>query len=79
MEALSTDDAPIVVYSSYEAQVIRNMAVRSPELAGELGRLEARLCDLLPVVRRSVYHPGFECGFSLKMVGPALAPHANRE
>ena len=38
----------------------------------ELGDIEKRLVDLLPVVRDHVYHPGFGGGFGLKAVLPAL-------
>ena len=57
-----------------EAEVLAAQARVFPELAASLDALRARLVDLLPVLRRSVYHPGFQGSFSLKRVAPALAP-----
>lgn len=48
-----------------------------PKLFGrlpELFAIEARLVDLLPIVRGYVYHPAFGGSFSLKTVVPALVP-----
>ncbi len=66
--------ARIAVYSSFESEVLALQARALPDLADELERVRARLFDLLPVVRRSVYHPGFLGSFSLKRVAPVLAP-----
>ena len=63
----------IVAYnSSFERDCIRLMAEVTPDLANELGMLELKLVDLLPVVRNHVYHPQFHGSFSLKSVLPAL-------
>lgn len=75
LEVLSGDIAPIVVYSNYENQVLTKMAQHSPDLAAALKRLRLRLFDLLPAVRNGVYEPSFAGSFSIKKVGPALAPH----
>jgi predicted RecB family nuclease len=45
-----------------------------PRLAAELQAIEAKLLDLLPVVRNHIYHPDFGGSFSLKRVLPALVP-----
>jgi hypothetical protein len=66
--------AKVVTYSSFEKTQIRALARAVPELAGELGLLEAKLIDLLPVIRDHVYHPAFRGSFSLKFVLPALVP-----
>src|SRR5206468_2269242 len=63
---------PIVVYSNFEARVLTELASALPDVAAALDALRARLVDLLPVVRRHVYHPAFEGSFSLKAVAPAL-------
>src|SRR5207249_5234445 len=42
--------------------------------AGSLARVISRLVDLLPVVRRHLYHRDFGNSFSLKGVAPALVP-----
>lgn len=43
-----------------------------PERAAALRAIEARLFDLLPPVRDSIYHPAFRGSFSIKTVLPAL-------
>ena len=45
-----------------------------PELQPELIELEAKLIDLLPVLRNFVYHPDFEGSFSIKYVLQPLVP-----
>ncbi len=45
-----------------------------PEFADDLLAIEARLVDLLRVMRANVYHPDFGGSFSLKTVAPALVP-----
>ena len=45
-----------------------------PELQAELIDLEAKLIDLLPVLRNNVYHPDFEGSFSIKYVLQPLVP-----
>ena len=45
-----------------------------PHLAVDLSGLNARLKDLLPIVRDHVYHPDFGGSFSIKDVVPALVP-----
>lgn len=65
---------PVAVYSGFESDVLAAQARALPDLAAGLEALRARLFDLLPVLRRSVYHPGFAGSFSLKRVAPVLAP-----
>ncbi len=65
--------ARIGVYSGFESEVLLGLARTFPDLAGQLEALRARLFDLLPVMRRSVYHPDFLGSFSLKRVAPVLA------
>jgi hypothetical protein len=65
----------IVTYnSSFERECIRQLAQATPGLARELGVLELKLVDLLPVVRNHVYDPKFAGSFALKSVVPALVP-----
>jgi hypothetical protein len=66
--------ARIGVYSSFESDVLALLGRAFPELAPQLELVRARLFDLLPVLRRSVYHPDFLGSFSLKRVAPVLAP-----
>ncbi|MGH9885834.1 MAG: DUF2779 domain-containing protein, partial [bacterium] len=65
-------DLPIAVYSDFESEVLSALARTFADLSSALERLRARLRDLLPVVRRGVYHPQFLGSFSLKRVAPAL-------
>jgi hypothetical protein len=74
IDALRDDDAPIVVWSSYEDRLLRGLADHLPQLAIALADVRGRLLDLLPLVREHVYHPDFAGSFSLKSVAPALAP-----
>ncbi|HUL02338.1 MAG TPA: DUF2779 domain-containing protein [Gemmatimonadales bacterium] len=67
-------DAIVAYNSSFERDCIRLLADGAPGLARELGMLELKLVDLLPVVRNHVYHPQFAGSFSLKSVLPALVP-----
>jgi hypothetical protein len=73
LEALPADAAPIHVYSSYEATRLRELAAEFPSLAAGLDAIAARLFDQLSLVRQHLYHPGFDCSFSIKQVAPALA------
>jgi hypothetical protein len=72
--ALAGSDHPILVYSSYEQTQLRALAAQIPALAGPIGSIIARLRDLLPVVRGTVYFPAFAFSNSIKSVAPALAP-----
>jgi hypothetical protein len=72
LNAFAPRTLPILVYSGFESEVLGALSRAFPDLADGLERLRARLRDLLPVVRRSVYHPAFLGSFSLKRVAPAL-------
>ncbi|MBN1825370.1 MAG: DUF2779 domain-containing protein [Candidatus Eisenbacteria bacterium] len=68
------DEGSIIVYSLFEQEVLRSMAAVCPDLAAPLRGMEERLFDLLDVIRRHYYHPGFDGSFSIKNVLPVLAP-----
>ncbi len=68
------EQGTICVYSGYERRMLRELAAAVPRWAKALAAIEARLFDLLPVVRNGCYHPDFRGSFSLKRVLPALAP-----
>ena len=59
--------------------MLRQLAAAFPQHAPELAAVQARLFDLLRVVRRSCYHRDFHGSFSLKAVLPALVPHLGHE
>lgn len=74
IQHLEAKPGRIAVYSKFEATVLSELAERLPELSAGLGLIRERLFDLLVVMRDGVYHPEFRGSFSLKRVGPALAP-----
>jgi predicted RecB family nuclease len=63
---------PMIVYSGFEASVLRDLASFMPDLRERLLSVINRLRDLLPIVRRYVSHPQFLGSYSLKTVAPAL-------
>jgi hypothetical protein len=69
----------IVVYSSFESQRLSDLASWLPEDAERINAIQARLFDLLPVVREQVYHPAFAGSYSIKSVLPALVPDMSYE
>ncbi len=73
IEALGRSGS-VCTYSGYEGRVLRELAAALPERAAALRAIEARLFDLLPPVRDSIYHPAFRGSFSIKAVLPALVP-----
>jgi predicted RecB family nuclease len=46
---------------------------------GRINKIQSRLWDLLPVIRKHVYHPAFDGSYSLKDVLPALVPKMTYE
>jgi Domain of unknown function(DUF2779) len=64
----------IVVYSSFESQRLSELAGWLPEHAEPINAIQARLFDLLPVLREHAYHPAFAGSYSIKSVLPALVP-----
>jgi len=69
------ENGSIVVYNQqFESQRLSEVAAYLPEFAERIANIQARLWDLLPVVRNHVYHPAFAGSYSLKTVLPALVP-----
>ena len=73
IEALGSKGS-VCTYSGYEKRVLRELGEALPDRAEELRLIEARLFDLLPVVRNGYYHPEFRGSFSIKDVLPVLVP-----
>jgi predicted RecB family nuclease len=70
----------IIVYNAgFESQRLSELAVWLPQFAKPIKNIQARLWDLLPVVRNHVYHPAFAGSYSLKSVLPALVPEMTYE
>src|SRR6202007_2820845 len=68
------DSGSIVVYSSFECQRLSALSNGVPEFADRITPIQARLFDLLPVMREHTYHPAFAGSYSIKTVLPALVP-----
>jgi predicted RecB family nuclease len=69
------EEGSIVVYNQqFESARFDELAAALPEFADRIENLQARFWDLLPVVRKHVYHPAFAGSYSLKSVLPALIP-----
>ena len=64
----------ILVYSAYEAALIRQLADTFPEFKSAFREIEKRLWDLLPVIKDHYYHPAFNGSYSIKSVLPAVIP-----
>jgi len=63
-----------LMYTNYEAKVIRGLAEQLPEFAPKLQAILDRLVDLHPVVKTNYYHPNMLGSWSLKAVLPTIAP-----
>src|SRR5438046_1929013 len=64
----------VAYHAPFERECIKRLREAAPHLDKELERIERRLVDLLPVIRRHVYHPDFGGGFSIKKTLAALVP-----
>ena len=69
------EEGSIFAYGSYEKRVLNDLANRYPDLAEDLHKLVERLVDLLPIVRKTYYHPDMRGSWSIKNVLPTIAPH----
>jgi hypothetical protein len=74
IEACAGAKRIVAYYASFERDCLKHLREAVPGCAKELERIERRLVDLLPVIRRHVYHPDFGGGFSIKKTLPALVP-----
>jgi len=72
-------EAPVIVYSSFESTRLADLSRCFPKYAKRISEVTNRLWDLLPVIRRNVYHPQFYGSFSIKNVLPALVPGLSYE
>jgi hypothetical protein len=70
----------IVVYNeTFESQRLSELTSWPPGFAGRIENIQGRLWDLLPRMRKHVYHPAFAGSYSLKYVLPALIPEMTYE
>jgi hypothetical protein len=65
-------EGSIVVYSSFENTVLRNLAKENGDLAPKLLDVIKRLVDLEAIIRKEFYHPDFNGSTALKKTYPAL-------
>jgi hypothetical protein len=68
------DSGPVVIYTGYEAGVLKTLAGLFPALAPRLEAVVARLYDLHPLLKANYYHPAMLGSWSLKAILPTLAP-----
>ena len=69
------DAGTIVVYSSFEASRLRELAADGIPWGSELSdKLSGCVVDILKIVRDHIYHPAFKGSYSVKKVLPALVP-----
>jgi len=73
IKALS-ESGPILVYTTYEARVLRELAAMFPDLAPALKAIAGRLFDLHPVAKANYYHSDMLGSWSIKAVLPTIAP-----
>lgn len=66
-------DGSVLSYSSYEAQVIKGLIERFPDLKEPLNSIIARLVDLIDCAK-CTNHPAFKGSNSIKVVLPVLVP-----
>jgi hypothetical protein len=71
------DSGPVLMYTNYEASVIKGIIELFPDLSAPLQRIIDRLFDLHPVVKQNYYHPKMLGSWSIKAVLPCMAPHMN--
>ena len=64
----------IVVYSSYEEAMMRQVAEAFPELRQAFAPIIKRIWDLYPVIKEHYYHPAFQGSYSIKSVLPVMVP-----
>ena len=76
---IAGEEGPVFVYGSYEKTILNALAARYPDLGEDLYKLRERLVDLLPIVRRTYYHPDMLGSWSIKKVLPTVAPHLTYE
>ena len=78
--AVMGESGSIVVYNqTFESLRLKELAASLPEFAGRITNIQGRLWDLLPRMRKHVYHPAFAGSYSLKYVLPALVPEMTYE
>jgi Domain of unknown function(DUF2779) len=79
IEVLGQEGNIVVYNQGFESKRLEELAGWFPGYADSIAMVQARLWDLLAVIRKHVYHPRFRGSFSLKYVLPALIPEMTYE
>jgi predicted RecB family nuclease len=74
LEKLTSSAEPIIVYSSFERATLNQLANVLKRHRKSIEGITARLCDLLAIMREHVYYADFGGSYSIKAVGPVIAP-----
>ena len=74
LEKLASSPEPIIVYSSFERSTFKQLAHTLKRHRKAIQAIAARLCDLLPIIRKRIYYDEFGGSYSIKAVGPVIAP-----
>ena len=75
LEKLASSTEPIIVYSSFERSTLNQLANVLKQHRKAIEGIISRLCDLLAVMREHVYYADFGGSYSIKAVGPVIAPN----
>jgi len=79
VDALEPVDVFVVYDKAMEKNYLDLIAAGARDHAKEIETIKSKLRDLLPIVRKHVYHPDFLGSFSLTAVSSALVPDLRRE
>jgi len=71
------DSGPVIVYSTFEKTVLRNLQERYPELRERLQSIIDRLFDLLQPIKTHYFHRDLQGSYSIKKVLPTVVPELN--
>ena len=75
LEKLAPSTEPIIVYSSFERSTLNQLASALNQHRSAIEGIISRLCDLLAIMREHVYYADFRGSYSIKAVGPTIAPN----
>jgi hypothetical protein len=68
-------EGPVIVYNqSFEKGIIKNLAGVYEDLSDQLLAINARVFDLLPIMKKYYYHPDMKGSWSIKSVLTCLVP-----
>lgn len=63
---------PVLVFTSYERTVLKEMSRLFPDLADQLQAIIARLVDLHPIAKAGYYHRDMQGSWSIKKILPTI-------